>query len=118
LSEFELPTGCKPVTLLATAIAAISFQSSCLPTSLWNERSAYSSPKPRAADNRQNTAVRNYYIRRRGKFRIEEQFDRHLIVLQIVRRILHLFLCGSRVVQKLGANFEEEGSGGGRKENK
>jgi hypothetical protein len=32
LSEFELPTGCKPVKLLATAIAAISCQSSCLPT--------------------------------------------------------------------------------------
>jgi hypothetical protein len=54
---------------------------------LCNERSAYSSPKPRAADNRQNADVRNCNIRRRGKFRIQEQFDRHLIVLQIVRRI-------------------------------
>jgi hypothetical protein len=111
LSEFEPPTGCKPVKLLATAIAAI-FMPKLLPA---NKPSATSVAHTLHQNHAQQTTAKTPT----SAIATSEGAGNSAFKSNSTDTSSCCKLCeefrGSRVVQKLSANFEEEGSGGGRK---
>jgi hypothetical protein len=111
LSEFELPTGCKPVNLLATAVAAI-FMPKLLPA---NKPSATSVAHTLHQNHAQQTTAKtptSAIATSEGAG--SSAFKSNSTDTSSCCKLCEEFR-GSRVVQKLSANFEEEGSGGGRK---